>query len=168
MEIGEKFGAGEVFLPELMMAGDAMKAGTEFLVSAIPEGVETPTLGTIVLGTVKGDIHNIGRNIVGSMLIAAGFNVVDIGCDVPNSAFAEAAEKHRADIIGASAIMATTIPMQKDLIDYLEALKIRHKYKIMVGGGSCTKKYAEKIGADGYGENAIEAVKIAKQLVSKK
>ena len=166
-EIGDKFGAGEVFLPELMMAADAMTAGSAVLTPAIPKDAKVATLGTVVFGTVKGDIHDIGKAIVGTMLTAAGFNVVDIGIDVAPSAFAEAAERNRADIIGACAIMATTLPGQRDIIEYLEALGTREKYKVMVGGGACTKEYAKEIGADGYGEDAAEAVKIATELMAK-
>ncbi len=166
-EIGDKYGAGELWLPELMMAADAAKAGTAVLMPAIPAGEGAPTLGTFVIGTVKGDLHEIGKTIVGAMLAAAGFNVVDLGMDVPPSAFAEAAQKNKADIVGASALMLTTIPMQRDIIEYFEALGIRGKYKIMVGGGACGSEYAKKIGADAYAENAVEAVKVATKLVAK-
>ena len=166
-EIGDKYGAGELWLPELMMAADATRAGTAILMPAIPAGEEAPTLGTFVIGTVKGDLHDIGKTIVGTMLAAAGFNVVDLGIDVPPSAFAEAAQKNKADIVGASALMLTTIPTQRDIIEYFEALGIREKYKIMVGGGACGSDYAKKIGADAYAENAVEAVKVATKLVAK-
>ena len=166
-EIGNKYGAGELWLPELMMAADATRAGSAILTPAIPSGEGVPTLGTFVIGTVKGDLHDIGKTIVGTMLAAAGFNVVDLGIDVAPSAFAEAAQKNNADIVGASALMLTTIPTQKDVIEYFEALGIRGKYKIMVGGGACGNEYAKKIGADAYAENAIEAVKIATKLVAK-
>jgi len=167
-ELGNKYGTGEIFLPELIMTADAMQVGTAVLTQAIPPGEETHTLGTYVIGTVKGDIHDIGKTIAGAMLSAAGFNVVDIGKDVPPSAFAEAAERNKADIVGASAIMSTTIPAQRDIVEYFEALGIRKKYKIMVGGGPCTEEYAREIGADGYGKDAMEAVKVAMKLVGKK
>lgn len=166
-ELGDKYGTGEIFLPELIMIADAMNVGTAVLKLAIPSAEETLTLGTFVLGTVKGDIHDIGKTITGAMLSAVGFNVVDIGKDVPPSAFAEAAERNKANIVGASAIMSTTLPLQRDLIEYFEALGIRDKYKIMVGGGPCTEEYAREIGADGYGKDAMEAVKVATKLVGK-
>jgi len=167
-EVGDKFEAGEAFLPELIMAADVMKAGTAVLTPAIPKDAEVSTPGTVVLGTVKGDIHDIGKTIVGTMLTAARFNVVDVGIDVAPSEFLDAAEKSGADIIGAAAIMATTLPGQSDLIEYLKALGIRGKYKVMVGGAACTREYANKIGADGYGEDAVEAVKVAEELLRKR
>ena len=154
-------------MPELMMAAEANKSGTAILTTAIPAAEKVPTLGTFVIGTVKGDLHEIGKTIVGAMLAAAGFNIVDLGMDVPPSAFAEAAQKNKADIVGLSALMLTTIPVQRDIIEYFEALGIREKYKIMVGGGACRSEYAKKIGADAYAENAVEAVKVATKLVAK-
>lgn len=165
-EVGEKFGRLEIFLPELIMAGDAMKVCMAVLLSKIPkEGIQRA--GTVLIGTVRGDIHDIGRTIVISMLTAAGFQVHDIGKDVPVSKFAEEAMKVNPDIVAASALMTTTIPMLKDLIEYFKAIGIREKYKIMVGGGAVTQKYAEEIGADGYGADAIEAVAVAEKLISK-
>jgi methylmalonyl-CoA mutase cobalamin-binding domain/chain len=164
-EIGSKFEKNEIFLPELMLAGEAMKAGMAILTPAVPAGEATQTLGTIVIGTVRGDLHDIGKNIVKTMLQTSGFNVIDLGIDVSPGQFAEEARKNKADIVGASAVLSTTTPGLKDVIEYFEALKIREKFKIMVGGGACTREYAERIGADGYGEDAAEAVKIAKQII---
>ena len=167
-ELGAKFEAGEAFLPELMMGAEAMKAGTAVLTPAIPKGAKTSMLGTFVLGTVKGDIHDIGTTIVGTMLSAAGFEVVDIGVDQPPSAFAEAAERNRASIVGASALMSTTRPGWKDIIEYFKALGIRDKYKIMVGGGGeYTRGQAEEVGADGFGKDVAEAVRVATKLVGR-
>jgi trimethylamine corrinoid protein len=167
-EMGDKFGAGELWLPELMMAAETLRAGTTILTPAIPKGEGGPTPGTILIGTVKGDIHDIGKTILITMFEAAGFNVVDIGVDVSPSAFAEAAKRNKADIVGASAIMSTTLPGQRDVVEYFEAMGIREKYKIMVGGGACTGEYAEEIGADAYAEDAMEAIKIASELLNKK
>ena len=164
-EIGVKFEKGEIFLPELMLSGEAMQAGMSVLTPALPAGEQTKSQGTYVIGTVKGDLHDIGKNIVKTMLEVSGFKVIDLGIDVPPSQFADEAVRNNADIIGASAVLSTTIPGLNDVIEHFEALKIRDKYKIMVGGGACTREYAKQIGADGYGEDAAEAVSVAKQIL---
>lgn len=164
-EIGVMFEKGEIFLPELMLSGEAMQAGMNVLTPAIPAGAQTKSQGTYVIGTVKGDLHDIGKNILKTMLDVSGFKVIDLGIDVPPSQFAEEAKRNNADIVGASAVLSTTIPGLNDIIEYFEALNIRDKYKIMVGGGACTREYAEQIGADGYGEDAAEAVSVAKQIL---
>ena len=165
-QMGEKFEKFEIFLPDLLMAADAVKAGLSTLLPLIPKE-KTPKRTTIMIGTVKGDIHDIGKTLVASMLTAAGFEVYDIGVDVPASMFAEKAKEINPDIIAASALLTTTLPMLKDLIEYFRAIGIREKFKIIVGGGPVTKEYAEEIGADGYGANAVEAVKIVKKLILK-
>jgi len=163
-EIGEKFSKFEIFLPDLMMAADALTAGMNVLMAKIPKE-KAERMGTVVIGTVKGDIHEIGKNIVATMFRASGFDVYDIGKDVDASVFAEAAEKNKADIVATSALMTTTMPMQKEIIDYFKALGIREKYIIIVGGGPVTQEYAEEIGADGYAPDPAEAVKVAKKLL---
>jgi methanogenic corrinoid protein MtbC1 len=165
-EIGDRFEQGEVFLPELMLAADAMAAGTAVLTAALPDGARK-SLGTIVIGVVKGDIHDIGKMIVGAMCSAAGFQVVDLGVDVAPSAFAEASEKNGADIIALSALLSTTLPVQRDVIEYLDALGVRDRYKIMVGGAPCTAAFADDIGADGYALDGAEAARIAAALVGR-
>ena len=165
-EIGDRFEQGEVFLPELMLAADAMAAGTSVLTSTLPAGARK-SLGTIVIGVVKGDIHDIGKMIVGAMCSAAGFQVVDLGVDVAPSAFAEASEKNGADIIALSALLSTTLPVQRDVIEYLDALGVRDRYKIMVGGAPCTAAFADDIGADGYALDGAEAARIAAALVGR-
>ena len=165
-EIGDRFEQGEVFLPELMLAADAMAAGTAVLTSALPAGARK-SLGTIVIGVVKGDIHDIGKMIVGAMCSAAGFQVVDLGVDVAPSAFVEASEKNGADIIALSALLSTTLPVQRDVIEYLDALGVRDRYKIMVGGAPCTAAFADDIGADGYALDGAEAARIAAALVGR-
>jgi 5-methyltetrahydrofolate--homocysteine methyltransferase len=166
-ELGEKFQRMEIFLVDLMLAADAMKAGVSVLNRRLSELSEKPVkAGTFVIGTVKGDLHDIGKNIVATMLSVAGFEVIDLGVDVSNSTFAEAVERYRPDILGLSALMTTTRPMQKDVIEYLKALELRDKCKILVGGGSVTKEYAEEIGADGYAPDAASAVEVAKKLVA--
>lgn len=166
-ELGEKFARMEIFLAELIMIGDSMKVATGILEPVLlKESVDTQTQGVVVIGTVKGDIHDVGKNIVATMLMAAGFKVIDLGIDVSNSKIAEAVEEHAPDILGLSALMTTTMPMQEETIKYFEALGIRDRCKIMVGGGPVTREFAEKIGADGYASDAIEAVEVAKKLLS--
>lgn len=165
-EIGDKFARLELFLTDLMMAGDVMKVALEILLPKIPKE-KAVSKGKIVIGTIKGDIHDIGKNIVSAMLTASGFEVYDIGKDVSASKFLEEAEKVKADIIGASALMTTTMPALKDLIDYIKAKNLRNKYKIIIGGGPVTKEYAEEIGADAYAENAVEAIKVIENLIKK-
>lgn len=165
-EVGDRFQEMEIFLPELMMAGEAAAASTSLLETAIAKaGGERPSLGTVVIGTVQGDIHDIGKNIVSSILSAHGFNVVDLGRDVSPETFLEAAEKNQAGIIGLSALMTTTRPAQRSTIRLLEELGVRGQYKVIVGGGSVTPDWAEEIGADAYAENAAEAADVCKRLI---
>ncbi len=159
-EIGEKFEKMEIYLPELMLAADAMRAGLALLLPLIPKGSKGAK-ATIIMGTVQGDVHEIGKNIVSSMLMAGGFNVVDLGVDVKTIAFVEEAKKASAKIIGASALMSSTIGSQKDIIDYLVSSGDRKKHAVLVGGGPTTKEWAKEIGADGCGMTAVEAVKLA-------
>lgn len=166
VEQGERFARFEVFLTHLMMTADALNAALRVLLPKIPKE-KVPRRGTVLIGTVKGDIHDIGKTIVATMLTASGFEVHDLGKDVPTSRFAEEAEKLGPDIVAASALMTTTKPALKDLIEYFEAIRIRQKYKIMVGGAPITAAYAEEIGADSYAPDAVEAAKAAKKLVAK-
>ncbi len=166
-EVGEKFEKMEVYLPELMLAADAMRAATSLLIPLIPKG-KAVSKGTVVIGTVQGDIHEIGKNIVSNMLMANGFNVVDLGVDVKTATFVEEAQKSSAKIIGASALMSSTIGSQKDIVDYLTSMKIRRKHAFMVGGGPTTGQWSKEIGADGWGEDAATTVKLANKLVKGK
>jgi corrinoid protein of di/trimethylamine methyltransferase len=166
-QIGEKFEKMEIYLPELMLAADAMKSALTLLLPMIPAGSKA-TKGAVIIGTVQGDVHEIGKNIVSSMLMAGGFNVVDLGVDVKTSVFVDEAKKAGAKIVGASALMSSTIGSQKDLVDYLSSLGIRKKYAVMVGGGPTTDEWAKEIGADGWGENAVSAVKLATKFVKGK
>jgi corrinoid protein of di/trimethylamine methyltransferase len=165
--IGDKFEKLEIFLPELLVTAEAMKAGLEILLAEIPKD-KTVRKGTVVCGTVKGDVHEIGKRIVAALLQANGFEVHDLGADVPSSKFIEEAGKVRADIIGLSALMSSTLAAQKDVIDYLKAVGEREKYIVMVGGGPTTQEWADQIGADGYAKTAPEAVKLALGLVKRK
>ena len=156
--VGEKFATMEIFLPQVILAADAMNAALG------DRGVS----GVVVLGTMQGDIHDLGKDIVKTMLQAAGFTVHDLGRDVPLRQFIEKAEETDADIIGASAILTTTMTYMPDLVALLDEMGIRDKFKVMVGGAPITRAYAEKIGADGYGENAEEAVSVAEGLMKMK
>jgi len=167
MIVGEKFDKLEVFLTGLMMAADAMKAGMDVLLPAISKE-KVVKKGTVVSGTVRGDIHDIGKNILVALLRANGFDVYDLGTDVPTSKFIEEAEKVKADVITLSALMSSTIGGQKDVIDYLRETGKREKFIVMVGGGPTTREWFEEIGADGWAETATEAVKIASELIKKK
>jgi len=161
--IGVKFEKMEIYLPELMLAAEAMKSALALLLPLIPKGGKGAK-ATVVIGTVQGDVHEIGKNIVASMLMAGGFNVIDLGVDVKTINFVEEAKKHGAKIIGASALMSSTIGSQKDIVDLLVASGERKKFAVLVGGGPTTKEWAKEIGADGCGMTAVEAVKLANKF----
>jgi 5-methyltetrahydrofolate--homocysteine methyltransferase len=164
-EVGRRFQTLELFLPELMAAGDAAKAATTILESAIAaSGKKTTSLGTVVLGTVQNDIHDIGKNIVNTLLSSHGFNVVDIGRDIPPSKFLETAESEKANIVAMSALMTTTRPATRSTINLFVETGMRSKYKIIVGGGCIDQAWADEIGADGYAPDAAAAVELCKSL----
>jgi len=168
-QIGNKFSEGQVYLPELLMAAEAWEEAMKIIRPRLAAtGASIKKQGTIVIGTVQTDIHEIGKNIVGNLMTTAGFEVHDIGCDAPASKFIDTAQEVGADIIAASAIMSTTVPYQKDVVDLLESRGVRDKYLVMVGGGVVTQEWADKIGADGYGELASDAVEVAKKLLATK
>ena len=164
-KVGELFSTGEYYLPELIIGADAMKAALEILEPALVGGQKREIVGTVVLGTVEGDLHEIGKTLVGTMLTANGFKVVDIGVDQSAEAFVKAIEEHEADIVGASALLTTTMLQQKKLIEALENAGMRDNVKVMIGGAPVTDRYAEEIGADGYAEDAISSVDIAYRLM---
>jgi corrinoid protein of di/trimethylamine methyltransferase len=165
-EVGERFEKGEAFLPELIMATDAMDAAVKILEKEITkEEREGRHKGRIVLGTVKGDIHNIGKNIVGIMLKTAGYEIIDLGVDVEPSKFVEEAERSGAQIIMASALMTFTAVNLKKIADYLEMEGVRKKYKLAFGGGPLSEAWAKEMGADGYAPDAVKAVDLANQLM---
>ena len=162
--VGEKFDEGEYFLPQLVISGDIMDVVTKALEKNIPKAdVEKKKI--IVIGTVQADVHSVGKNLVATMLKSVGFNVVDLGVDVPSATFIEKAKDLNADMIALSSLLTTTMPYQREVIDDLVSMGLRERFKIMIGGGPVTKAYADKIGADGYGRDAIEAVDVAKQLL---
>ena len=165
--VGKKFEEGELFLMHLVAAAEPVqKVIAEILQPEIAKRKEQrKSLGKIVLGTVAGDIHDIGKNIVAAMLFAGGFEVFDVGKDVPTEQFIAKAKETDANIVGASALLSTTLPIQKDILDATVTAGMRNKVKLIFGGAPVTEDWVEKIGADGYAEDAVQAVKVAKTLV---
>jgi len=165
--VGEKFEKGEYFLSELIVAGEIGKEITKLLDPYLKaEETRLEKLGRVVIGTVRGDLHDIGKNIVAMMLEAAGFEVIDLGADVPPEKFVEAVKEHDANIVAMSALLTVTMPEMKNVIDELKKAGLRDKVKVIVGGAPVTEEYAKSIGADGYGETAVEGVRICKQWVT--
>ena len=165
-KVGESFACGQAFLPELVMAGEAMKAAVATLEPEMKKrGVQRTMLGKVVLATVEGDIHEIGKSLVGTMLSASGFQVYDLGVDVPAARIIAKVKEVDADIVGLSALLTTTMVKQKEVIDELDKLGLRKKVKVMVGGAPVTRDWVQKIEADGYSEDAIGAVAVAKQIL---
>lgn len=167
--LGERFEKGEIFLPDLLIAADAFNVAIELLKPAMEaQKKQVAKTGKVLIGTVNGDVHGIGKNIVAIVLEANGFEVVDIGVDNPSLKFVEEAEKVKADVIGLSSLMTTTMPSQKEVIDILKEMNLRQKYLVIIGGGPVTKEWADKIGADGYAGSAFQAVEVIKRLLSQK
>ncbi|HEY5159118.1 MAG TPA: corrinoid protein [Anaerolineales bacterium] len=165
-QVGESFSNGDAFLPELVMAGEAMKAAVATLEPEMKKrGSKRTMLGKVVLATVEGDIHEIGKSLVGTMLSASGFEVFDLGVDVPAAKIIAKVQEVDANLVGLSALLTTTMVKQKEVIDELDKLGLRRKVKVMVGGAPVTRDWVQKIEADGYSEDAIGAVALAKQLV---
>jgi len=168
-ELGRLWTEGEMFLPDVMMGADALKLALEILgpelAKAEAAGIKREVKGKIVIGTVKGDIHDIGKNIVSAMMTAAGYEVYDLGINQDVVAFTEKAEEVGADIIALSALLTTTMPEQKKLVDYLKEKGLRDKYKVIIGGGPTTQEWADEIGADGWSETAGGAIALCDQLI---
>ena len=163
-ELGEAFKSGEVYVPEVLVAARAMKAGTDMLKPLlVAENVQS--LGTVAIGTVEGDLHDIGKNLVGMMLEGTGFTVVDLGVDVTPEKFVNAV-KEGAQVIGMSALLTTTMPTMSRVIEALKAEGLRDKVKVMIGGAPITQEYADQIGADGYSTDAASAAELAKSLIA--
>jgi corrinoid protein of di/trimethylamine methyltransferase len=163
-KVGELFASGEYYLPELIIGADAMKDALEILEPALVGNQKRDVVANVVIGTVQGDLHEIGKTLVGTMLTANGFQVKDIGVDQPASAFVEAVKETDATIVGASALLTTTMLQQEKLIQALDEAGLRQNVKVMVGGAPVTDTYANKIGADGFAEDAISAVNMAFRL----
>jgi corrinoid protein of di/trimethylamine methyltransferase len=166
MKVGDDFGAGVVFLPELIMAADVMKQGTQILDEKIrASGTARKTLGSIVIGTVKGDIHDIGKSVVAAVLQANGFDVADIGIDVPVEGFLKAVQDQGADVLGMSTLLTLPLQVMGEVIQRMKEEGLRGRVRIMVGGCPVTQEFAEEIGADAVGFDAADAVKKAKSLL---
>lgn len=168
--LGDQFTKMEVFLPEILLATDAFKAALKVLEPELAKNVsgamkEKPK---VVIATVKGDVHAVGKDMVATMLTVAGFDVKNLGADVDSEAIIRAAEDENARIIALSALMSTTIPYQKQVIEFLNAKGLRSKFRVIVGGGSTTQQWAEQIGSDGWSKDAIEAVDLAKRVLGMK
>ena len=164
--VGKQYGRGQMFLPDLMASSEAMTAAMAVLEPELRKlGGQRPTLGTVVLGTTKGDIHEIGKKLVGTLLAANGFRVHDLGADVASETFAAKARELNADIVGVSALLTTTMEGQKKVIEALERAGLRPRVKVMVGGAPVSRQWAQEIGADGYGKDAMSAVALAKSLL---
>jgi 5-methyltetrahydrofolate--homocysteine methyltransferase len=164
-EVGRDFKAGDLFVPEVLIAARAMHAGMDVLRPLLAEG-DIPTAGKYVVGTVKGDLHDIGKNLVKMMLEGAGFETIDLGTDVEPTAFVDAVREHGANLVGMSALLTTTMTQMKVTIDALEEAGLRDSVKIMVGGAPVTAAFAEQIGADAYAPDAASAVDVARDLVA--
>lgn len=163
-ELGEQFKNGEVYVPEVLVAARSMKAGTEILKPLlVAENVQS--LGTVAIGTVEGDLHDIGKNLVGMMLEGNGFTVVDLGVDVSPEKFVDAV-KNGAKAIGMSALLTTTMPMMAKVVERLKEEGLRDQVKVMIGGAPITQEYADQIGADGYSTDAASAAELAKKLLA--
>ena len=168
-EVGKMFEEGKIFLPELIMAGEAGKAALKILEPKIKERKEKiKSYGKVLLATVEGDIHDIGKSLVGAVLMANGFEVIDLGVDVPTDKLVEKVKELKPDVVGLSALMTTTMLNQEKVIKKLEEAGVRETVKVIVGGAPVTEEWANKIGADAYGADALDAVKKAKKLLGVK
>ena len=166
-EIGSRFEAGRAFVPELLMAARAMKGSLELLKPQLAGNHSRP-IAKIIIGTVKGDLHDIGKNLVVMMMKGAGFEIVDLGTDVPAETFVDKAEEIGADVIGMSALLTTTMPNMKDILDVLKERGLRDKYIVMAGGAPVNQAFVDQIGADYYTEDAASAAEVAKEAVIKR
>jgi len=164
--VGVKFKNCELFVPEVLMAAKAMKAGIGVLKPFLDKS-DTQSIGKVVIGTVKGDLHDIGKNLVAMMVEGTGFEVIDVGVDVPPEKFVEAVKTNKADLCMMSALLTTTMPAMKQTIDALKEAGLGTKVKTMIGGAPVTRAFADSIGANGYGSNAAAAVEVAKSLLAK-
>ncbi|MCL2528963.1 MAG: corrinoid protein [Coriobacteriia bacterium] len=165
-EIGERFAQGEIFVPEMMVSAKAMQKGLETLKPFLSED-DSVGIGTLVIATVAGDLHDIGKNLVAMMLESAGFEVIDLGCDVPVDSFINAVKENpKVSIVCCSALLTTTMPAMKEVINGLIEAGVREQVKVLIGGAPVSQSFCDEIGADGYGEDAAAAIKLAKAIVA--
>jgi len=165
-EVGDRFGTGELFLPDLVCASEVVKNALPVITSELEkQGKTLKSLGKVVIGTVFGDIHSIGKSMVATLLFASGFEIVDLGINVKGEEFLKAVKEHNPDIVAMSALLTTTIMEQKNVIDGLKKENLRSKVKVIVGGSPINQEFAESIGADGYGSTAPEGVRVVKSLL---
>ncbi|KUO49248.1 MAG: hypothetical protein APF76_02930 [Desulfitibacter sp. BRH_c19] len=163
--VSDRFSEGTAYLPELILAGDSMTEILKLVLAALGDEAGAERMGKIVIGQVKGDLHDIGKNVVSALLSVNGFEVYDLGVDVDPKAFVDKAQEVGASIIASSTLLTTSMPYQEDIIAYLKDAGLRDKYYCIVGGGPITSDWAEKIGADGYGRNATDAVELCKTIM---
>jgi len=163
--VGARFKAGEMFVPEVLMAARAMNAGLDIVKPLITEG-DIPSVGKVIIGTVKGDLHDIGKNLVGMMMESGGFNVVNLGVDIAPEKFAGAVKEHKPQVVALSALLTTTMLAMKDTIEVLKEEGLRNSVKVIIGGAPVTQQFANEIGADGYAPDAASATDLAKKLLS--
>lgn len=167
-EMGERFARGDVYIPHLVLAADIMNESLKILKPKLLQTKEREkTVTKVLIGTVQGDIHDLGKNLVATMLTASGFDVVDLGRDVPTKTVIEKVKEYKPDVVGLSALMTTTMLEQRKVVDSLKDTGLRNSVKVLVGGAPVSSEWAKEISSDGYAENALEAVKIAKLIVSK-
>jgi 5-methyltetrahydrofolate--homocysteine methyltransferase len=164
--IGEKYKAHEIFLPQVLLAAKAMYAGMDLLKPMFIKG-GMPTMGKVVIGSVQGDLHDIGKNLVGIMLKGAGFEVINLGNNVPPEKFVETAKKENASVIGMSALLTTTMPVMKKTVDLLKKRRLEGRIKVIIGGAPVSEEFAQRIGADAYGYDSTNAVESVKKLIKK-
>ena len=165
--VGQKFAENEIFIPEMLVSAVTMKKGLD-IIKPLLKGDEIESKGTIIMCTVKGDIHDIGKNLVIMMLQGAGFDVIDLGVDMSTEDLTQKVEEIKPDILGLSALLTTTMPEIKNVIETLKDKGLRNSVKVMIGGAPLNAAFAEEVGADGYGQDAAEAVKLARRLVAAK
>jgi len=162
--VGARFKAGEMFVPEVLMAARSMNAGLDIVKPLITEG-DIPSVGKVIIGTVKGDLHDIGKNLVGMMMESGGVNVVNLGVDIPPEKFAAAVKEHKPQVVALSALLTTTMLAMKDTIEVLKEEGLRNSIKVIIGGAPVTQQFADEIGADGYAPDAASATDLAKRLL---
>jgi corrinoid protein of di/trimethylamine methyltransferase len=165
-EVGRRFEKNEYFVPELLIAARAMKTALAIIAPLLKAQGAEP-IARVAIGTVKGDLHDIGKNLVAAMLEGGGFEIIDLGVDVSAEKFIEAVQTKKANVIALSALLTTTMPMMKNTVEAIKTAGVREKVKVMIGGAPVTDKYAQEIGADGYADNASSAVTLARKLVAK-